>query len=64
MQTIIDEKGIQEGLRAFPALKDQKRTYPRYIFQDWVIKNAALHFFCEPELGAAEIGMASSKMKL
>jgi len=44
LQTIIDEKGIQEGLRAFPMLKDQKRTYPRYIFQDWVIKNAALHY--------------------
>ena len=53
LQTIIDEKGIQEGLRAFPALKDQKRTYPRYIFQDWVIKNAALHYLAIDKLDIA-----------
>jgi tetratricopeptide (TPR) repeat protein len=53
LQTIFDEKGIQEGLRAFPALKDQKRTYPRYIFQDWVIKNAALHYLAIDKLDIA-----------
>jgi hypothetical protein len=43
LRNIIDENGIQEGLRFFPLLKEQKRTYPRYVFQDWVIKSAALH---------------------
>jgi hypothetical protein len=43
LRNIIDENGIQEGLRVFPLLKEQKRTYPRYVFQDWVIKSAAFH---------------------
>jgi tetratricopeptide (TPR) repeat protein len=53
LQTIIDEKGIQEGLRVFPVLKDQKRTYPRYIFEDWIIKSAALHYMAIDKLDIA-----------
>lgn len=53
LRSIIDEKGIQEGLRVFPLLRDQKRTYPRYIFQDWVIKSAALHYLAVDKLDVA-----------
>jgi len=53
LRTIIDEKGIQEGLRVFPTLKNQVRTYPRYIFQDWVIKNATLHYLAIDKLDIA-----------
>jgi len=53
LRSIIDERGIQEGLRAFPTLKNQVRTYPRYIFQDWVIKNAALHYLAIDKLDIA-----------
>jgi len=53
LQTIIDEKGIQEGIHAFQTLKGQKRTYPRYIFEDWVIKSAALHYMAIDKLDIA-----------
>lgn len=53
LRSIIDEKGIQEGLRVYPQLKDQKRTYPRYVFQDWIIKNAALHYLAVDQLDVA-----------
>ena len=53
LQTIIDEKGIQEGLRVFRTLKGQKRTYPRYNFEDWVIKSAALHYMAIDKLDIA-----------
>ncbi|NTV79960.1 MAG: linear amide C-N hydrolase [Candidatus Aminicenantes bacterium] len=59
LRSIIDEKGIQEGLRAFRTLKDQRRTYPRYIFQDWVIKSAALHY-----LGIGKLDIAIELFKL
>jgi tetratricopeptide (TPR) repeat protein len=53
LRSIIDERGIQEGLRAFPTLKNQRRTYPRYLFEDWVIKNAALHYLAIDKLDVA-----------
>ena len=53
LRSIIDDRGIQEGLRAFPTLKNQQRTYPRYIFEDWVIKNAALHYLAVDKLDVA-----------
>jgi hypothetical protein len=53
LRSIIDERGIQEGLRAFPTLKNQRRTYPTYLFEDWVIKNAALHYLAIDKLDVA-----------
>lgn len=53
LRAIIDEKGIQEGIRAFRTLKDLRRTYPRVLFQDWVIKSAALHYLAIDKLDVA-----------
>jgi tetratricopeptide (TPR) repeat protein len=53
LQRIIDERGIKEGIQAFQGLKDRKRTYSRYLFQEWIIRNAALEYLNKNRLAEA-----------
>lgn len=47
LQKIIDEKGIQEGISAFHKMKAVTRTYHRFVFEEWVIKNMGLHYLAK-----------------
>ena len=35
----IDEKGIKEAIKQFSDMKAQSRTIPRYIFEEWVLRD-------------------------
>jgi hypothetical protein len=37
--SIIDEKGVQEAVSRFEELKEQSRSIPRYIFEEWVLRD-------------------------
>lgn len=39
LMRIIDEKGIKEGINQFNEMKDQSRNIPRYIFEEWVLRD-------------------------
>ncbi len=53
LQKIIDEKGIQEGINAFHNMKNATRTYHRFVFEDWVIKNIGLHYLLKNKIEEA-----------
>jgi tetratricopeptide (TPR) repeat protein len=38
LKQVIDERGIEEGIKELQRMKDVKRTYEKYIFQEWVLK--------------------------
>jgi hypothetical protein len=39
LMRIIDEKGINEAISQFKELKGQSRNIPRYIFEEWVLRD-------------------------
>ena len=39
LMRIIDEKGIKEGINQFNEMKKQSRNIPRYIFEEWVLRD-------------------------
>ena len=53
MQNTIDEKGIKEGISAFQAMKDETRSYNKYIFQEWVIKNVGMYYLSKNKIEEA-----------
>jgi tetratricopeptide (TPR) repeat protein len=52
-QKIIDEKGIEEGIQAFSQMKNVTRTYHRFVFEEWVIKNVGMHYLAGGKLAEA-----------
>jgi hypothetical protein len=41
LMKIIDEKGIKEAINQFNEMKEQSRNIPRYIFEEWVLRDVA-----------------------
>jgi hypothetical protein len=39
LMKIIDEKGIKEAIKQFNEMKEQSRNIPRYIFEEWVLRD-------------------------
>lgn len=36
---VIDEQGVQEGIREFHKMKEQSRTFHRYVFEEWIFRD-------------------------
>ncbi|UCE17063.1 MAG: tetratricopeptide repeat protein [Gemmatimonadota bacterium] len=41
---IIEEKGIDEGIKRFWEMKEETRTIHRYVFDEWLVKSVGLSF--------------------
>jgi hypothetical protein len=39
LMKVIDEKGIKEAINQFKEMKEQSRNIPRYIFEEWVLRD-------------------------
>ncbi|UCG36831.1 MAG: hypothetical protein JSV64_00675 [Candidatus Bathyarchaeota archaeon] len=42
LMRIIHEKGIKEALRQFEEMRRQSRNIPRYVLEEWVLRDVAL----------------------
>jgi hypothetical protein len=39
LMKIIDERGIEEAVNQFNEMMEQSRNLPRYIFEEWVLRD-------------------------
>lgn len=53
LMQVIDEMGIEEGIKELQRMKDAKRSYNKYIIQEWVIKSAGLQYMRENKIDKA-----------
>jgi tetratricopeptide (TPR) repeat protein len=53
LKQVIDEKGIREGINELQEIKDAKRSYDKYIIQEWVIKSVGLQYIAENRIDDA-----------
>jgi tetratricopeptide (TPR) repeat protein len=53
LKQVIDEKGIEEGIKELQKMKDEKRSYNKYIIQEWVIKSVGLQYLAEKKFEEA-----------
>jgi tetratricopeptide (TPR) repeat protein len=53
LKQVIDEQGIEEGIKELQRMKDAKRTYNKYIFQEWVIKAVSQQYLEEKKIDLA-----------
>jgi len=50
---IIEEKGIDEGIKRFYDMKEESRTINRYVFEEWLIKSIGLSFLSRNKMEEA-----------
>ena len=50
---IIEEKGIDEGIKKFHEMKEETRTINRYVFEEWLIKSMGLSFLSRDKMQEA-----------
>jgi tetratricopeptide (TPR) repeat protein len=53
LKQVIDEEGIEEGIKELQRMKDAKRTYDKYIIQEWVIQGVGLQYLEEKKYDKA-----------
>jgi len=53
LKQVIDEQGIEEGIKELQRMKDAKRTYEKYIIQEWVIKSVGIQYLEEKKYDKA-----------
>ena len=53
LMTVIEEKGIDEGLERFWNMKEETRTINRYVFEKWLIKSMGLSFLSRNKMEEA-----------
>ena len=53
LKIIIEEKGIDEGIKKFFEMKEEVRTIRRYVFEEWLIKSLGLSFLSQNKMEEA-----------
>lgn len=53
LKRTIDERGIREGIGTFQKMKDETRTYRKYIAQEWVLRNLAMYYLSADKMEEA-----------
>ena len=53
LKQVVDEEGIEEGIKELQRMKDAKRTYDKYIIQEWVIQGVGLQYLEEKKYDKA-----------
>ncbi len=63
LMKVIDEKGIEEAISRFNEMKEQSRNIPRYIFEEWVLRDVGyLLSASNRRMEAIEIFKLNSRM--
>lgn len=53
LKQVIDERGIEEGIKELQRMKDVKRSYNKYSIQEWVIKSVGFQLMSENKFDEA-----------
>jgi len=53
LKRIIDEEGLDEGIRQFREMKDKSYDFQKYQFPEWAIKSLGMNYLTHSETGKA-----------